>query len=159
MKRMGSGQVLKALLLHELSRNLCIFCQQARPIVVDYREIGAFSAKKPDQLSAIVSIYPLFSYISPGRPSFLTSLLISAPFRTLKSTFVSCHNWRRLESSILCMSGVFTSQESVYCLLLSAYCLLFYGLRRPVVYVRGLARQPVSTGLEHQFNTNIIIVK
>jgi len=31
----------------DLSRNLSIFCQKARSIVVDYGTIGAFSWKKP----------------------------------------------------------------------------------------------------------------
>ena len=109
-----------------LSRNLCIFSQKARSIVAHYRVIRAFSARKPDHLSVIMSLTPLFSYTSPEVPSFLTSLWISAPFRTLKSTFVSRHNWPRLESSILCINGAFRSQESAYCfaycLLLSAYC-------------------------------------
>src|SRR5208282_1300726 len=42
---------------------------------------------------------PLFSWTSPEVPSFLTSLRVNPPFRTLKSIFVSRHNWRRLESS------------------------------------------------------------
>jgi len=51
----------------------------------------------------------------------------------LKSTLVSRNNWRRLESSILCMSSAFRSQEpgvgvlpTAFCLLPTAFCPLFY---------------------------------
>jgi len=46
----------------ELPLNLCIFGKKTRSIVVHYREICELSAKKPDQLSVIVSLTPLFSY-------------------------------------------------------------------------------------------------
>jgi hypothetical protein len=92
-----------------LSRNLCILCQKAQPILVHYREICAFYAKKPDQLSVILSLAPLFSYTSPEVPSFLTSLWVSAPFLTMISVLVSRHKWRRPESPILCMNSAFSS--------------------------------------------------
>src|ERR1039458_6977016 len=84
-----------------------MLCQKTRPILVHYREICAFYAKKADELSGIVSCAPLFSYTSPEVPSFLTSLQVSAPFLTLIS--VSRHNGHRLESCILCISIALSS--------------------------------------------------
>ena len=70
-----------------------LFFRKHADFAPNYRAISAFSAKKPSRLPDIMSPSPLFSYTSPEVPSFLTSLWISAPFRTLKSTFVSRHNW------------------------------------------------------------------
>ena len=106
---MGFFAASKDAILPRLSHHRCNFGQKTRSIGVHYRETCVFSAKKPDQLSAIMSLAPLFSYTSPGRSSFITSLCVSAPFRTLTSVLVSRHNWRRLESSILCMSSAFSS--------------------------------------------------
>jgi hypothetical protein len=38
----------EALLCPELSANLCIFCQKARAIIVNYREVCVFSCKNPE---------------------------------------------------------------------------------------------------------------
>src|ERR1039458_67427 len=67
------------------------------------------SDNKPDALSGIVSYASLFSYTSPEVPSFLTSLGVSAPFRTLISTLVSRLLGRRREPSILCRNVAFSS--------------------------------------------------
>ena len=53
---LASGQTLKALLRPELSRNLCIFCQKALSIVVNYRVIHVFSCKKPYLCVYILSL-------------------------------------------------------------------------------------------------------
>jgi hypothetical protein len=63
-----------ALLRPDYRVTFAFFCQKTRSIVVHYREICELSAKKPDQLSVIVSLTPLFSYTTPEVPSFLTSL-------------------------------------------------------------------------------------
>jgi hypothetical protein len=76
-----------------------------------------------------MSSSPLFSYTSPGRSSFLTSLWVRAPFRTLRSTFVSHHNWRRRESSILCMNIAFSSFEAIRMVRLSRNQLIGTRLR------------------------------
>ena len=73
------------------------------------------SDNKPDVLSGIVSYVPLFSYTSPEVPSFLTSLGVSAPFRTLISTLVSRHLGRRRESSILCRSVAVSLLGAIRC--------------------------------------------
>src|ERR1017187_1892322 len=64
------------------------------------------SDQKPDVLSAIVSLAPLFSYTSPEVPSFLTSLRVSAPFLTLIS--MSRDGWHKLESFIFCGNVAFS---------------------------------------------------
>ena len=54
----------------DLLRNLCMFCQKARSIVVSYRSLGAFSCKKPCSSLDILSSPPVFSCTSPEVPSF-----------------------------------------------------------------------------------------
>ncbi len=90
---------------HFLSTTVCF-----RP---DYRATRAFSDKKPSRLSFILSLSPLFSYTSPCRSSFLTSLWVSAPFLTLISVLVSRHNRRRWESFILCSNIAFSSLGAI----------------------------------------------
>ncbi len=54
--------LLSAVYRPPLSRNLCILCQEARAIVVDYRGIGAFSCKNPCFSLDTLSRLPVFSY-------------------------------------------------------------------------------------------------
>jgi hypothetical protein len=151
--------------LMPLCRKQCenrLFLPTTRCFIPNYRTICAFSAKKSCCFSGIVSSVPLFSYTSTGRSSFLTSLWASAPFRTLKRTFVSRHNGRRLESSILFwtrdmetstkkMRSAVGSQPSAFSLLPTAFCLL-----PTVLWIaptrcigRGLASQPAGAGLRN----------
>jgi hypothetical protein len=68
---------------HDLSCNPYLFCQKARPIVVNYCSMGAFSCIKPCLSLDTLSSSPVFSCTSPEVPSFLTSLwlrpLVSDP--------------------------------------------------------------------------------
>ena len=78
----------------KLPRNLCIFCQNPCRLPFISAKKGADQAQKPEILSVIVSICPLFSSTSPDVPSFLTSLWFARPpratFRPQPRSIGSC---------------------------------------------------------------------